>query len=90
VIRLSPARRDARLAAEEVIAFARRRGLTARTTRRLLREAGALSPVSASTWHAAACDAAGCLLLDLPDFRQPTLLDRGPRRRRSRKKTTAR
>jgi hypothetical protein len=85
---LSPARRDARLAAEEVIAHARRRGLTARTTRRLLREAFARMTVSRSTWRAAACDAAGCLLLDLPDFRQPTLIDRGPRARRSRKKTT--
>ena len=86
----SPARRDARLAAEEVIAFARRRGLTARTTRRLLREAALNSAASPSTWHAAACDAAGCLLLDLEDFRQPALLPRGPRARRTRKKTSAR
>jgi hypothetical protein len=82
----SPARRNAALAAAEVLAFARRRGLTARTTRRLLREAFARTSFSKSAWHAGACDAAGCLLLDLPDARQPSLLDRGPRRIRSRRK----
>lgn len=86
MISRSAARRDAALAAGEVLLFAQRRGLTARAARRLLREAFAKSNVSRSTWHAAACDAAGCKLLDLPDARQPTLLDRGPRTRRSRKK----
>jgi hypothetical protein len=70
----------------EVFAAAETRGATALETRRMLRARLASLTVSRSLWYAAAIRIAGCLLLDLPDFRQPTLLDRGPRLRRSRRK----
>lgn len=68
----------------EVFASARHRVATGRETRRLLRTLSPLT-VSRAAWYRAAVKAAGCLLLDLADFRQPTLLDRCPRRKRTRK-----
>lgn len=70
----------------EVFAAAETRGATARETRRMLRARLATLTISRSCWYAAAVRVAGCLLLDLPDFRQPTLIDRGPRCRRHRRK----
>ena len=74
--------------AREVLLAAEHRGATARETRRMLRARLASLTVSRSLWYAAAVRVAGCRLLDLADFRQPTLpdLDRGPRRTRPRRK----
>jgi hypothetical protein len=75
----------------EVFAAARHRGATGRETRRLLRAKFAtLSPltVSRAAWYRAAVKAAGCLLLDIPDARQPRLIEIGPRVRRPRRKKT--
>lgn len=69
----------------DVYSAAETRGATARETRRMLRARLATLTVSRSLWYAAAVRVAGCGLLDLQDFRQPTLIERGPRRRRARK-----
>lgn len=72
--------------AREVLLAAEHRGATAIETRRMLRARLSTLTVPPAVWYRAAVTAAGCLLLDLPDFRQPSLIDRGPRLRRTRKK----
>lgn len=72
----------------EVLAAADTRGLPARVIRRLLRARFAVTNVSNAVRYAAVRAVTGGGLLDLRDARQPTLLDRGPRRRRSRKKAS--
>lgn len=70
----------------EVLAEALTRGLKAKEQRRRLRIAFARTIIPAHVKYQAVRAVAGCGLLDLPDARQPTLIDRGPRRRTSRKK----
>lgn len=72
--------------ARAVLAEANARGATAIETRRMLRARLATLTLSRSCWYAAAVRAAGCLLLDLPDFRQRVLIDRGTRLRPRRKR----
>ncbi len=69
----------------EVLAVVETRGATAREARRLFRARRAATSIIASVWYAAVRAVTGGGLLDLGNARQPTLLDRGPRRRRSRK-----
>lgn len=83
----SPHLPTARRIVREVIAVAETRGATAREARRLFRARQASTSIPLSVWYAAVRAETGGGLLDLPDYRQPTLLDRGPRARRSRKKT---
>jgi len=66
----------------EVLAMVETRGATAREARRLFRARHALTSIPVSAWYRAVRVVTGGGLLDLADARQPTLLDRGPRRRR--------
>lgn len=68
----------------EVLAIVETRGATAREARRLFRARHASTSIPLSVWYAAVRAVTGGGLLDLPNARQPTLLDRGPRRRRPR------
>ncbi len=70
----------------EVLLAAEHRGASAIETRRMLRARLATLTVPRAVWYSAAVRAAGCLLLDLPDFRQRSLIDRGPRLRPRRKR----
>jgi hypothetical protein len=70
----------------EVLAEAHTRGLKAKEQRRRIRAAFAKTIVPAWVRYAAVKAVAGVSMLDLPDARQPHLLDRGPRRRTTRKK----
>jgi len=74
----------------EVLRVAEVRGASGRETRRLLRARfRTLSGVSVGSWYRAAVRVCGCLLLDLPDYRRPTLFSLGPRRKRTRRTKTA-
>ena len=88
--RRSPHRVLAERLVREVLAAAETRGSSAREIRRLLRVAFGATTVTTAVRYAAVRAVTGGGLLDLRDARQPTLLDRGPRRIRSRKKTDAR
>lgn len=85
----SPHRALAERLVREVLAAADTRASSAREIRRLLRVRFATTTVSDAVRYAAVRAVTGGGLLDLRDARQPTLLDRGPRRRRSRKKTAS-
>ena len=69
----------------EVLAWAHARGSSAREQRRRMREAFASTVVPRHVRYAAVRAVAGVGLLDLPDARQPALIEKGPRRRKRRK-----
>ena len=85
----SPHVPTARRIVREILAVAETRGATAREARRLFRARHASTSIPRSVWYAAVRAETGGGLLDLPDYRQPTLLDRGPRLRRPRRKKIA-
>lgn len=80
----------ARRLVAQVLAEAHTRGLKAREQRRRIRAVFAGTVVPAHVRYAAVRAEAGVSMLDLPDARQPTLLDLGPRRRRTRRRNPAR
>jgi hypothetical protein len=88
--RRSPHRALAERLVREVLAAADTRGSSAREIRRQIRAAFAPTTITSAVRYAAVRAVTGAGLLDLRPARQPSLLDRGPRRIRSRKKPDAR
>lgn len=76
-----------RLAAE-VLAWALARGSSAREQRRRIRAAFAKTVVPSRVRYAAVRAVFGVGMLDLPNARQPALIDRGPRVRRKKGRAT--